>query len=102
LQPDEKNQWLAKALDSAAIAVELYPGDAELHFLLAQIAEGLGKTDTALKHYRQAVQIEDSFRDQFRLMYPDREVLSRMPEEQYLLAKKQLETLSPKSPHQLP
>jgi len=93
LQPDEKNQWLTKALDSASIAVGLYPGDAELHFYIAQLADQLGKTDTALKHYQKAVQIEDSFRDQFHLMYPDREVLSRMPEEQYLLAKKRIREL---------
>jgi tetratricopeptide (TPR) repeat protein len=93
LQPQQKNQWLNKALYSAAIAVELYPGNAESHFRLAQVAEELDQPDTALEHYRKAIQIEDDFRKQFKLMYPGREVLSRMSNEKYLLAKKQVEAL---------
>jgi tetratricopeptide (TPR) repeat protein len=98
LQPGQKNQWLTKALDTASTAVLLYPGDAELHFRLARIAEDLANPDVSLKHYQKAVQIEDSFREQFRLMYPGREVISRMPEEEYLLAKNRVKILSDKPP----
>ena len=98
LQPEQKNQSLAKALDSASAAVSLYPGDAELHFRLAQIAEDLARPDTALKHYQIAVQIEDDFRSQFHRMYPRRKVLSRMPLEEYLLAKNRAKILSEKTP----
>jgi len=94
LHPDQKNHWLNEAFAAASVALSLYPGDAELHFRLAQLAEETGQPDTALKHYRETVQIEDSFRKQFRLMYPDRQVISRMPSDKYLLAKKRLEALS--------
>ena len=98
LQPDQNDQWLNKALDSASIAVSLYPGNAESHLQLAQVADELGQADTALKHYQTAVQIEDSFRKQFQLMYPDREVFSRLGNEKYLLAKKRLKILARKIP----
>ena len=41
LEPEQNESLLNKALDSASIAVELYPGDAELRLRLAQIAEEL-------------------------------------------------------------
>jgi len=94
LQPEQRNLWLGKAIDSILIAVDLYPASSRLHLQLAEIAEELGKIDMAIKHYEKAIQIEDSFRRQFRMMYPDREVISRMPAEDYLFAKKQLKTLS--------
>ena len=98
LQPDQNDQWLAKALDSASIAVNLYPGNAELHLQLAQAADELGRTDTALKHYQSAIQIEDSFRKQFLSMYPGREVFSRLGNDKYLFAKERIKILSEKSP----
>jgi hypothetical protein len=98
LQPDQNDQWLAKALDSASIAVNLYPGNAELHLQLAQAADELGRTDIALKHYQSAIQIEDSFRKQFLLMYPGREVFSRLGNGKYLFAKERIKILSEKSP----
>jgi hypothetical protein len=96
LQPDEKDHWLNQAFESASVAVSLYPGDGELHFRLAQIADELGKTQIALEQYQKAIEIEDSFRKQFHRMYPEREVISRMPEEKYLLAKNRVKILSEK------
>jgi Tfp pilus assembly protein PilF len=98
LQPDQNDQWLAKALDSTSITVSLYPGNAESHLRLAQAADELGRTDTALKHYQTAVQIEDGFRKQFLLMYPGRNVFSRLGEEKYLFAKERIKVLTSKSP----
>ena len=87
----EKADWLGKALDTASQAVERYPGCGRLHFKLARIAEQAGKTDVALEHYNKAIEIEDAYRDQFRQIYPERkEVVSRLGEEQYNLAKDKL------------
>jgi tetratricopeptide (TPR) repeat protein/O-antigen ligase len=93
LLPEQKELWLNSALDSAQTAVSLSPGDAELHLLLAQIAEDLGKKDLALKHYQKTVEIEDSFRELFRQMYPGREVFSRLGNDKYSLAKQRIKDL---------
>jgi tetratricopeptide (TPR) repeat protein len=98
IQPDQNDQWLVKALDSASITVSLYPGNAESHLRLAQAADELGRPDTALKHYQTAVQIEDGFRKQFLLMYPGRNVFSRLGNDKYLFAKERIKILSEKSP----
>ena len=98
------NQWaevstqkradlLTKAFDSASRAVELYPGVGRLRIELAKIAEKLGKTDFALQQYKKAVEIEDAYRHQFRIMYPDREIFSRLGEEKYNSAKQRIEQL---------
>ncbi len=90
----EKSDWLDKALDSADNAVERYPGNAQLRIELAKIAEQLGKTNLALTNYKKAVDIEDSFRSQFKIMYPDRKMFSRLGEEKYQSAKQRIELLS--------
>jgi O-antigen ligase len=83
----QRSACLNQAFNSAQSAVERYPGLGRLHLQLAQIAEQLGKTDIAVVHYKRAVEIEDSFRDQFARMYPSHEVLSRLGEEKYQFAK---------------
>ncbi len=92
-KPEEKNDWLNKALDSAQQAVELYPGCERLHFELAKIAEQLGKTDLAHQEYKKAIEIEDSFRRQFKMMYPSREIVSRLGEEKYQFATERMKGL---------
>ncbi len=96
LLPEQNEAMLNKALYSASMAVELYPGDAELHLNLAQIADDLGRTDLALKNYKIAVQIEDGFRKQFKLMYPGRKVLSRLNEDKYFSATQRIKDLEQK------
>jgi len=88
-----KNEWLNKALDVTTKAVELYPGLARLHLALAQIAENLGKINLAREHYKKAVEIEDSFRAQFKQMYPDRPVFSRLGQNNYETALQKIENL---------
>jgi len=95
--PQQRDELMSKAFESSLAAVELYPGSAEICLRVASAAEQLGKTDTALEYYKKAVAIEDGFREQFRLMYPNREVFSRLGEEKYALAKKRIEMLSPES-----
>lgn len=91
----DKTDWLNKALDMASLAIARYPGCGRLHFKQAQIAEQLGKTKTAIEQYKQAVDIEDQYRAQFRQMYPERgKIVSRLGEEQYNEATEKLEALS--------
>jgi hypothetical protein len=98
LQPEQNEALLNKALDSASVAVSLYPGDADLRLRLAQIAENLGQTDLALQNYKTAVQIEDGFREQFKLMYPGRKAVSRLDEDKYFFATQRIKDLEQKTP----
>jgi O-antigen ligase len=90
----EKTDWLNKAFDSARDAKERYPGCGRLRIKLAKIAEQLGKTDSAITQYKKAIDIENDFRRQFRLMYSGEEIFSRLGEEKYNLAKQKIKQLS--------
>jgi tetratricopeptide (TPR) repeat protein len=93
----EKSGWLNKAFEAASAAIERYPGCERLHFKLAQIAEQQGNKDTAIEHYKKAIEIEDQYRSQFRLMYPERQkIVSRMGEEVYQFAVERVKNLSGK------
>lgn len=84
-----------EAYDWYLRAAERYPGCGRLHFQLGQIADRLGKPDRASEHYTEAISIENAFRTQFRVMYPDREkVVSRLGEANYQRAQRRIEELS--------
>ncbi|GAF82455.1 unnamed protein product, partial [marine sediment metagenome] len=51
-EPQKAYEWGLKA-------IKRYPGSARLRIELAKIAEQLGKTDVAIKHYEKAIDIED-------------------------------------------
>ena len=89
----EKTDYLNKAFDNALLAIERYPGCARLRIERGKIAEQLGKTSLAIEQYKKAIEIEDSFRGQFRLMYPGREIISRLGEEEYKNAKQRIKQL---------
>ncbi|KKK59865.1 hypothetical protein LCGC14_3030080, partial [marine sediment metagenome] len=89
----QRADYLKKASDSAWRAVERYPGCARLRIELARIAEKLGKTDHAIEQYKKAIDIEDSYRRQFRIMYPGREIFSRLGKEKYQTAKQRIKSL---------
>jgi tetratricopeptide (TPR) repeat protein len=89
----EKTNWLNKAFDSASMAVRRYPGCERLHFEFAKIAEQLQKTDLAYQEYKEAIEIEDSFRSQFKMMYPNREIVSRLGEDKYQFATERMKAL---------
>jgi len=91
--PEETLDWTQKAYDSGISAVKRYPGKGKLQFELGEIAERLGNNKTALAHYKKAVQIEDSYRVQFRLMYPGREMFSRLGQKKYEFAKERIAQL---------
>jgi tetratricopeptide (TPR) repeat protein len=84
---------LNKSLDSARRTVELYPGLARLRLDLAEAAERLGRYDLALEEYKKAVEIEDAYREQFKIMYPTHELFSRLGQEQYEYAQKRIAEL---------
>ncbi len=87
-EPQKAYEWGLKA-------VKRYPGSGRLRIELAKIAEQLGKTDVAIKHYEEAIDIENKYRDQFKIMYPERqEIVSRLGEEKYQNAKQRIKHLS--------
>jgi len=92
----DKDQYYRRALLAVGRAVELYPGCGRLHYKAAQVAERINNLQLAEERYRQAVRIEDSFREQFRQMYPGRKIVSRLGEERYSLAKQRLSDLQRK------
>ncbi len=89
-----KNDLLNFALDSLQSAVERYPTSDRLRFELAEVAEQLDKTNIAVAQYKKAVEIEDAYRNQFKIMYPGREIFSRLGEEKYEKAKQRIKYLS--------
>jgi O-antigen ligase/tetratricopeptide (TPR) repeat protein len=92
---DHRTRYLEQALGAYRHALDRYPGSDRMHFEAAQIAEVLGQTETALEHYKAAVQIEDAFRAQFKVMYPDRqEAISRLGQTAYKTALQKIEELS--------
>lgn len=83
-----------KAYDLGLEAAKRYPGNGRLQFNLAEIAEQLGKTTVAIEYYKKAIIIEDLYRGQFQVMYPGRDIISRIGEEKYERAKKRIQHLS--------
>jgi len=83
-----------KAYELGLKAAERYPGNGRLQFNLAEIAEQSGKTTVAIEYYKKAVFIEDLYRGQFQVMYPGRDIISRIGEEKYERAKKRIQYLS--------
>jgi tetratricopeptide (TPR) repeat protein len=84
-----------KAFEWYEKAARLYPGCGRLWLERARAAEQLGCSQAALKAYRQAVAIEDSYRRQFRRMYPEEEhVVSRLGEENYRFARERIAELA--------
>ncbi len=90
----EKINWLNFAIDNLWSAVERYPTSDRLRFELAEIAEQLDETDIAVAQYEKTVEIEDAYRNQFKIMYPGREIFSRLGEEKYEKAKQRIKYLS--------
>ena len=96
--PAEQSGWFNKAFEAASLSIERYPGCERLHFKLAQIAEYLARTETAVEHYKKAIEIEDQYRAQFKLLYPEWQyIVSRLGEEKYQLAVERVKKLSEKS-----
>jgi len=94
--PQQHLLWFEKAFESLNQAVNLYPASAEVRLTLATVAGQLDKTDCAIENYSQAIAIEDAYREQFKIMYPGKEVFSRLGEINYKFAKERLQQLTQK------
>ncbi len=96
--PSEQSGWFNKAFEAVSLSIERYPGCERLYFKRAQIAEYLGKAQTAIENYKKAIEIEDEYRAQFKLLYPKWQyVVSRLGVEKYRLATERVRKLSEKS-----
>ena len=91
---EQKNDYLQKAYIAFHSAIIRYPGSDRMHYTLGMIAEELQQPQEALSHFQNAVEIEEAYRSQFQVMYPDRKpVVSRMGHTAYTTAKVKIEEL---------
>ncbi len=90
----EQPLWLEKALWALQQAIYRYPASSELHFELAKIAQELNKVSLAIEHYKKAIEIEDAFAEQLKIMYPGKGAFSRMGRAKYREAKEKLAELA--------
>jgi hypothetical protein len=95
VDPNNQENWLAAAYQSALQAQHLYPGSDQIAYDLGQLAEKLKQPQKAAQHYQKAVEIEDQYRFQFAQMYPNIPLFSRLGQKQYDYAKN---FLNPKNP----
>jgi O-antigen ligase len=97
-EDEAKQAALQKAFEDLQQAIARYPGSGKLHYLLANVAELLGKKTIALCHYQVAVDIEDAYREQFKIMYPGRDIISRLGKTDYTDAKAKIQELQKNTP----
>ena len=90
-QPERKTEYLLKARRAAFEAWLRFPGSDQLTYQLGQLAEQLGQDQEAVTWYRLAVDIEDAYRIQFRQMYPEYDLFSRLGEQRYTYAEEFIE-----------
>ena len=86
--------YLEKAFIYVSLALDRYPGSGRINFKAAEFADQLGKKDIALNYYRKTVEIEDAYRRQFKIMYPGREIFSRLGQRDYQTAKQKIAELT--------
>jgi len=85
-----------KAYDQAA---QRYPACDRLWLRMGRMAERLGRPDLAAGHYARAIEIENAFRRQFALSYPDwSRPVSRLGEQDYQFAQGRLKALAEGAP----
>lgn len=85
--PAEKTAFLEQSYAAAQEAFLRFPGSDRLTFKLGMMAQQLHDTEHALLWYCRAAEIEEAYRRQFRQMYPDYELFSRLGEERYQYAR---------------
>lgn len=90
---ENERENLEHAKKNLKIAVSLYPGSGKLHFQYANVSEALGQREIAIEHYLKSIEIENAFRKQFKIMYPDHKPVSRLGQDKYEIAQRRLTTL---------
>lgn len=99
----ERADWFDKAVEAGRSTVQRYPACARIRVDLGKIAEQMGRSEEALAQYRKAVEIEDDYRRQFRIMYPERkQIVSRLGDYKYRFAKDRIAHLTSMSAHPRP
>ena len=93
LNTHERLLWEEKSRKALNQAVALYPGNAELQIKLGKVNEELNDKSAALTAYKKAIQIEADYSEQFKIMYPGKEVFSRLGKIKYKLAIERIEEL---------
>jgi tetratricopeptide (TPR) repeat protein len=94
ITPEKRQFWFEKSFWALQEASSRYPASAELYIKLAKTAQELNKIDFAIECYKKAVEIEDAYTGQFKIMYPGKEVFSRLDKVEYRSAKEKLEELT--------
>ncbi len=74
---------LTGAEDAYRMAIARYPADAELHLELGKVMFQQDKPQEANEEFAAALKIERKFRERFKRMYPDQEVVSRIDPKDY-------------------
>jgi len=93
-QREQKTAYLQTAYAALEEAAARYPGSDRIQFTMGRLADQLGRPEQALSHYRKAVALENAYREQFKMMYPDRTpVISRLGNTAYNTAKARIEEL---------
>ena len=90
----EEQDNLTEAFKYMSHAIRCYPNSARLRIKSAQLSEKMNNTEIAVSQYRKAVKIEDDYRKQFKMLYPEHKVFSRLGQEKYDMAKQRIEKLS--------
>ena len=91
---NQRHDYIQAAYDNLHQVALRYPGSGKTHYAMGALAEELGLLDQAIQHYQAAVWIEDLYRQQFKVMYPEQErVISRLGNLSYEDAKKRIEQL---------
>jgi tetratricopeptide (TPR) repeat protein len=94
ITPEKRQFWFEKTFWALQEASSRYPTSAELYIKLAKTAQELNKIDFAIECYKKAIEIEDAYTEQFKIMYPGKEVFSRLDKVEYRSAKEKLEELT--------
>ena len=93
ITPEKRQFWFEKTFSTLQEASNRYPASAELYIKLAKTAQELNKTDFAIECYKKAIEIEDAYTEQFKIMYPGKGVFNRLDKVKYRFAKEKLEEL---------
>ncbi|MHC5082862.1 MAG: O-antigen ligase family protein [Planctomycetota bacterium] len=86
--------YLEAAYENLKQASGRYPGSGKTYYAMGALAEEIGLFSEAMQHYQAAVWIEDLYREQFKIMYPEQErVISRLGNINYETAKEKIQRL---------
>lgn len=90
----QKRMYQQHAFQTLKDALKRYPGSDIINYQLGVLAEELGHPNQAIEYLQTALDIEQRYRKQFQLMYPEQpEVISRLGPRRYQDLLERLERL---------